>query len=128
MFSCDIFEIFKNTYFEEHMQTAASVKFQNPSINDCCYTQEIMLRSTHRRPSVRKVFSEISQNSQENTCARVSFFKKETLAQFFSCEFCEISKNNFFMEHLRATASECSLIFSFLPSNIFKICKSGLLM
>ena len=26
--------------------------------------------------------------------------KKETLAQVFSCEFCEISKNTFFTEHL----------------------------
>ena len=26
--------------------------------------------------------------------------KKETLAQMFSCEFCEISKNTFFTEHL----------------------------
>ena len=32
-------------------------------------------------------------------------FKKETLTQVFSCEFCEISKNNFFTEHLRTTAS-----------------------
>ena len=31
--------------------------------------------------------------------------KKETLAQVFSCEFCEISKNTFFTEHLRTTAS-----------------------
>ena len=56
-----------------------------------------------------------SQNSQENTCARVScliklqasgnFLKKETLAQVFSCEFCDISKNTFFAEHLRVTAS-----------------------
>ena len=29
-----------------------------------------------QRCSVKKVFLEISQNSQENTCARVSFFKK----------------------------------------------------
>ena len=29
-----------------------------------------------RRGSVKKVFLEISQNSQENTCARVSFLKK----------------------------------------------------
>ena len=35
-----------------------------------------------------------------------NFIKKETLAQVFSCEFCEISKNNFFTEHLWATASE----------------------
>ena len=58
------------------------------------------------RCSVKKLFLEISQNSQENTCARVSFLiklqasacnfiKKETLAQVFFCEFCEISKNTF---------------------------------
>ena len=34
-----------------------------------------------------------------------NFIKKETLAQVFSCEFCEISKNTFFTEHLWATAS-----------------------
>ena len=44
-----------------------------------------------------KVFLEIFQNSQENTCARASFL--------FTCEFCEISKNTFFTEHLWATAS-----------------------
>ena len=52
------------------------------------------------------MFLEISQNSQENICARVyNFNKKETLAQVFSCEFCEISKNTFFTEHLWTTAS-----------------------
>ena len=44
--------------------------------------------------SVKKVFLEISQNSPENTCAGVSY-KKETLVQVFSCEFCEISNNTF---------------------------------
>ena len=34
-----------------------------------------------------------------------NFIKKEALAQVFSCEFCEISKNTFFTEHLWATAS-----------------------
>ena len=48
--------------------------------------------------SVKKVFLEISQNSQEK--------KRETLAQVFYCEFCEISKNIFLTEHLRTTASE----------------------
>ena len=53
----------------------------------------------------------ISQNSKENTCARVSFLiklqaegcnfvKKETLIQVFSCEFCEVFKNIFLTEHL----------------------------
>ena len=34
----------------------------------------------------------------------VNFIKKETLAQVFSCEFFEISKNKFFIEHLWMTA------------------------
>ena len=34
-----------------------------------------------------------------------NFIKKETLAQVFSCEFCEISKNTFFVEHLWTAAS-----------------------
>ena len=33
------------------------------------------------------------------------FIKKETLAQLFSCELCEISKNLFFYRHFRATTS-----------------------
>ena len=73
---------------------------------------EKKLRSSElvvQRCSVKKVFLEISQNWQENTCARVSFLikvqahayacnliKKEALAQMFSCQFCEISKNRFF--------------------------------
>ena len=49
--------------------------------------------------SVKKVFLEISQNSQENNCVGVSFFNKETQrdsTKVFSCEFCEIFKNTFF--------------------------------
>ena len=34
-----------------------------------------------------------------------NFIKKETLAQVFPCEFYEISKNTFFIEHLWTTAS-----------------------
>ena len=75
-----------------------------------------------------KLFLEILQNSQENTCARVSFLiklkseasnfiKKETLAQVFSCVFCYIFKDTFFTEHLQVTASGNYLIF--LSSRIF---------
>ena len=48
-----------------------------------------------RRCSVKIVFLEISQNSQESTCDKVSFLikLKETSAQALSCESCEISKN-----------------------------------
>ena len=41
----------------------------------------------------KKVFLKISQNSQENNCARI---KKKNLAQVFSGEFCKIFKNIFF--------------------------------
>ena len=57
----------------------------------------------------------MSQNSQENTCVRASFlwtcrplaYKciKKTLAEVFSCEFCDIFKNTFLTEHLWVTAS-----------------------
>ena len=63
-----------------------------------------------RRCSVKKVFLEILQNSQENNCVRDSFLIKlqaKTISETdVSREFCEISKNTFFTEHLRATASE----------------------
>ena len=40
-----------------------------------------------QRCSVKMVFLKISQNQQENTCARGSFsLKKEIVAQVFSCE------------------------------------------
>ena len=48
----------------------------------------------------KKVFLKILQNSQENTCAS-NFIKKETLAQGFFWEFCEVFKNIFSTEHLR---------------------------
>ena len=59
----------------------------------------------------KKEVLEISQNSQENTCARASFIikllnfiKKKTLAKVFSREFCENSKSIFLTEHLWMTA------------------------
>ena len=60
-----------------------------------------------RRCSRKKVFLEISQNSQENSCASVSFLiKLQALGLGDSgigvfLWFCEISKNTFFTEHLR---------------------------
>ena len=59
------------------------------------------------RCSVENVSLKFLQNSQENTCARISFLiswwpeagsfiKKESLAQVFSYEFCEMFKKTFF--------------------------------
>ena len=54
---------------------------------------------------VKKVFLKFLQNSQENTCSRISFLiklqtsgnfiEKEALAQVFSSEFCKIFMNTF---------------------------------
>ena len=40
------------------------------------------------------------------SCLLKNFIKKETQAQVFSCELCEIYMNTFFTEHLWMTASE----------------------
>ena len=41
----------------------------------------------------------------------LQLYGKETLAQVFSCEFCEIFKNTFFTGHLWATASGYKINF-----------------
>ena len=56
-----------------------------------------MFRSSQQRCYVRKV---ILRNF-----TKFRQVLKKTLAQVFSCKFCEISKNIFFTENLLATAS-----------------------
>ena len=64
------------------------------------------LEALPRTCSVKKVLLKVLQNSHENIRPRVpfliklkaevcNFIKKEILALVFSCEFCQISKNNF---------------------------------
>ena len=79
VFSFKFCEIFKNTFFQRTPPLAASEKLKADAVV--------------RRCSVKKVFLEISLNSQENTRARVSFLqpwacnfiKIESLTQVFSC-------------------------------------------
>ena len=66
-----------------------------------------------KRCAVKKVFLEISQNSQENTCARVSFFnkvaglrpatllKKRLWNRCFPANFTKFLRKPFFIERLR---------------------------
>ena len=74
-------------------------------------------KSSVRGAPQEKVFEENLQSSWENTYARASFLielqasacnfiERETLAQVFCHEFCEISKKIFFTEHLWATVSD----------------------
>ena len=57
-------------------------------------------RSSHQRCSMKKgVLRNFRKFTGKHLCQSV-FIKKETLAQVFCCEFCEISRNTFFTEHL----------------------------
>ena len=73
-------------------------------------------RSSRQRCSVKKgVLRNFLKFTGKHLCQSLffnkvagsacNFIKKETLAQLFSCEFYEISKNPFFTEHVWATAS-----------------------
>ena len=55
---------------------------------------------------IKDVLRKFAKFTGKHLCQSLffNFIKKETLAQVFSCEFCEISKNNFFTEYLRTTA------------------------
>ena len=80
-----------------------------------CTQLQVFPKIRSSRPEVfckKKVFLKFLQNSQENTCARVSFLikleaeacnfiKKVTQAQVFSCIICEIFQNTFLKEQLR---------------------------
>ena len=61
VFSCEFCEIFKNTFFHSTHPVAASEKVK---------AEAVVLKFY-----VKKVFLEILLNSQENTCARVSFLQ-----------------------------------------------------
>ena len=75
-------------------------------------------RSSHRRCSVKKgALRNFAKLTGKDLCQSLFFnnvaglwpvtlLKKETLAQVFLCEFCEISKNTFSTEHLQTTASD----------------------
>ena len=76
---------------------------------------KILFRSSHQRWSIIKgVLRNFAKFTGKHLCKSLfllqpqacNFIKKETLAQVFSCEFCEISKNTFFTEHLQTTAPD----------------------
>ena len=80
-------------------------------------------RDSHRGCSIKKVFLKVSQNQQVNRPQARNFIKKETLTQMFSCEFCQIFKNTFFIEHLRTASSVLNLKNYGLLKTLRKIIK-----
>ena len=94
----------------------------NVTLGHLCHHLLVRTRSSHWRCYVRKGvlrnFAKFTGKHlrqslvyQPETC---NIYKKETLAQQFSREFCEISENTFFTEHLLATASAATLVKNIL--------------
>ena len=74
---------------------------------------------------VKKVFLKISQNSHENTCARLSFLIK--LQDNYN-KICETFENTYFEEHLRTTASAYYwIIISYIEFSFGYILKGSFL-
>ena len=105
-FSCETCEIFKNTILMNINERLVLKKMLNILL--------ICSRSSHRSCSVRKgVVRNFAKFTGKHLCQslffnKISFIKKGTLTQVCFCEFCEISKNTLFTDHLRVTTSEDS--------------------
>ena len=67
--------------------------------------KECLCRGSRPKGSLKMMLREISQNSQENICAEISFLVR-------SCEFCNTCNITFFAEQHWTTASEYSSINS----------------
>ena len=93
------------------------------STHRCTQTGHIFLKSGHffaksgqnrrggwqgRPPTPLPASCGLKQGSRNKVSA--TLLKKETLAQVFSCEFCEIFKGTFFIEHLWASTSDNAFI------------------
>ena len=69
------------------------------------------------------MFLEISQNSQHlcQSSQACIFIKKETLAQVFSCEFCELSRNTFLQNTTKRLLLESQIWISLNRPQISRI-------
>ena len=91
-----------------------------------CFKKLSYSEAVAQRCFVKKVFLEFSQNSHENTGARDSFLielQTKALTQVFSCEFCKISKKNFFyrIPPVAASAYCHQLIACIQPGVVLKL-------
>ena len=85
-----------------------------------------LIHERSSRPEVlckKGVLKYIAKVTGKHLCQNLFFNKiaglrpatllKETLARVLSCEFCDIFKNNFFIEHLRKTAFSMTYYLTF---------------
>ena len=95
VFSCEFWEIFKKTVFTEHLLTTISETFL-----------KLLVNNLQKQPldvfCKKKMFLKILQNSQENTCARVSFLIKLQWHRCFPVNFAK-----FLRTFLQDTSGGC---------------------
>ena len=100
-----------------------------------CLGHGVQLEAAIQRCSVEEVFLEILQNSQENTCASVSFLiklgkKKRLWYRYFHVSFAKFLRAAFLIEHvwwllLFSIASSCLIkikVSPITPNLTFNVC------
>ena len=108
IFKIDVFKNIANITRKKFVLDLLFTKLHARRWRKSCFPLKFakFLKHVAQTCSVKKVFLEISQNSQENTCARVSFLiklqvrpatllKKRLWHRCFAVKFCKISKKTF---------------------------------
>ena len=109
VFSCNFAAYFQNSFFKEHLLVAASVFLRTmmklSKMKNCwyCIFKSVLIKDRILHHWGRRKWVSICFYFIINVvCIYIKYFfdvvrnKKEALAQVFSYEFCEISKNTFF--------------------------------
>ena len=117
--SCEYYEIFKNTFFIELLQTTTPY-FISPLllIREVYLHQEwfYLLKGRSSRPEVfckKGVLENVAKFTGKHLCQDLffnkvlNFIKKGTVEQVLSCVLCEIFKNTLFIENFRWNKTMC---------------------
>ena len=110
MFSCKFATYLQRTFSQEHVQEAALLVTPKQLVSRLVANESNFL---HPLQIVSIFYGEILIQPEQPTSLNQlpcraeasNFIKKEALAQAFSCEFCQISKNTVFTDYLSAAAT-----------------------
>ena len=100
----------KKAYFLRNLQTSRSNKPRILRIKNAKFSGYCFYLNTNIQGDFETWISVPLRSLEQSQTW--NFIKKETLAQVFSCEFCEISKNTFFYRTPLVAASDCRCMIS----------------
>ena len=84
-----------------------------------CYYQKKQPPEEFCKKRCSQKFRKIHRKTPAPESFSFNFIKKETQTQVFSCEFCKIPQNTFFVEHLRTTGQDWSSLAITVIVSIF---------